>query len=130
MKRTVLKTVIAAVLLVVIIGFGVWETLFVDRVFGELDERLSSMKTRIDAEDCEGALEETTSAIEFWEDKRRVLELIAYASDLRAFSVAIAEVKGSLEKEDMENAASKTESLFSISHNLHDLLDFNVSDII
>ena len=49
---------------------------------------------------------------------------------LSAFSVALGEQKGSLECGDYNNALSKCVSLFEMSKNLHNVLDFNIEDII
>ena len=53
-----------------------------------------------------------------------------YSPDMRAFSVALAETEGSLECGDDKNALSKCQSLLTMAGNIHDMLDFNLQDIV
>ena len=49
---------------------------------------------------------------------------------MRAFSVALAETEGSLECGDDKNALSKCQSLLTMAGNIHEMLDFNLQDIV
>ena len=53
-----------------------------------------------------------------------------YSPDIRGFSVAVGETVGSLECGDYDNALSKIRSLQIMSQNIHNILDFNLADII
>ena len=123
------KVIIALLMLTIIITAGVLEHNYIEKTYSELDEKLNEIIGEIKLESDE-ALTLTNDLVEWWEQKRRVMELFTFSPDLRAFSVALAEQKGSLECGDYNNALSKCISLLSISKNLHDVLDFNVQDII
>lgn len=123
------KVVLAIVILAVILTAGILETVYVDKVFHNLDSRLCDVEKLIVAEDG-SALDETNELISWWEERRKYAELFVYSPDIRALSVALGETQGSLECGDFDNALSKIRSLQVMSHNIHDILDFNIADII
>ena len=123
------KVIVALLMLTLIVTAGILEHNYIEKTFTELDEKLNEIIYEINLE-SDKALTLTNELVEWWEQKRKVMELFTFSPDLRAFSVALAEQKGSLECGDFNNALSKCVSLLSISKNLHDVLDFNGQDII
>lgn len=123
------KVVIAIVILALIITAGILETVYVDRVFGDLDSRLSALEAQI-KEESEEAKESVKALSHWWEGKRKYMELFVYSPDVRSFSVALGETDGSLQCDDYQNALSKVRSLEIMSSNIHAILDFNLTDII
>ncbi|MDE6302502.1 MAG: DUF4363 family protein [Clostridia bacterium] len=123
------KVILAVVILAVIITAGILENVYVDKLFGGLDYRLAEMEKSIISQD-EAAIEQIDELIGWWQNHRKYAELFVYSPDIRAFSVALGETQGSLECGDYDNALSKIRSLQIMSQNIHDILDFNISDII
>lgn len=123
------RLIVALVILALIIVAGVLESVTVDKVFGELEERIYALEAAIKSPD-DDALDEVKELGEWWEDKRSKMELYTWSPDMRAFSVALAETEGSLECGDDQNALSKCQSLLTMAKNIHCILDFNVADII
>ena len=123
------KVILAVVILAVIITAGILENVYVDKLFSGLDYRLAEMEKSIISQD-EVATEQIDELISWWQNHRKYAELFVYSPDIRAFSVALGETQGSLECGDYDNALSKIRSLQIMSQNIHDILDFNLSDII
>lgn len=123
------RLIIALVILTVIIVAGVLESVTVDKVFGELEERIYALEAAIKSPD-DDALDEVKELTEWWEGRRSRMELYTWSPDMRAFSVALAETEGSLECGDDQNALSKCQSLLTMAQNIHAILDFNVADIV
>ncbi len=123
------KVVIALVVLAVILTAGILESFYIDDVFDELDSRLNALEQAIHDEN-DISLDLTRDLETWWESKRKYMELFTFSPDMRAFSVAVAEIEGSLEADDYQNAMSKCQSLITMSRNMHLILDFNVEDII
>lgn len=123
------KLIFAIVILVIIITAGVLENVYVDKLFGGLDSRLAELEKSIISQD-EIANKQIDELINWWQGHRQYAELFVYSPDIRAFSVALGETQGSLECDDYDNALSKIRSLQIMSQNIHDILDFNISDII
>lgn len=123
------KVVFAIILLAIIVTGGLLENAYINRTFGDLDDMLKSLETRILDED-KNALDEVREIESWWEKRRTYIELFAYSPDVRSFSVALGETDGSLECEDYQNALSKCRSLIVMANNIKQLLDFNARDII
>ncbi len=123
------KIIVALVILSFIVTIGVLEHVFIDNTFDQLDKRLYQIEEAIHVE-SDNALTLTKDLTTWWNEKRKYMELFTFSPDIRAFSVALAEQEGSLECGDFNNAMSKCQSLLSMSRNLHQILDFNIEDII
>lgn len=123
------KVIIALVILAVIIVGGVLENHYVDKLFDTLNAKLDNLQTLIEDEN-ETAFDYVCELQNWWEHERNLAELFLYQPDIRAFSVALGETKGSIECGDFQNALSKVASLKVMSDNIHDILDFNIKDII
>ncbi|MDR2634839.1 MAG: DUF4363 family protein [Clostridiales bacterium] len=129
-NKNLIKMIVAIVFFAALLGAGIWENFHVKKVFRELDGKIEILKSEVERENLEASVRLTDELNEWWEKNRRMLETVVFAPDLRLFSVSLGEIKGSLAAEDFQNASSKVESLSSISRNLCQLLDFNLSDII
>lgn len=123
------KVILAIIILAIILTAGILENVYVDKMFNRLDSSLADIEKSVIAQD-DAALKKTEELIGWWEKERKYAELFVYSPDIRAFSVALGETKGSLECEDYDNALSKIRSLQIMSQNIHDILDFNIADII
>lgn len=123
------RLIVAIVILAAILAGGIAESVYIDRTFGELEDKLYALEASIkDPED--DALDEVKELTKWWEDKRKRIELFSWSPDMRAFSVALAETEGSLECGDDMNALSKCQSLLVMARNIKSILDFNAEDIV
>jgi hypothetical protein len=125
-----MKIAVALILLAIILAAGIGECIFIERSFDELDGRLDVIKNFLILNQAERALDEVSKLADWWEDKKNKMELFTFSPDIRLLSVSIGETKGSLEIGDKNNAMSKIESIYNISHNLREILNFNLRDII
>ncbi|MBQ9276884.1 MAG: DUF4363 family protein [Clostridia bacterium] len=123
------KVIVAMVILVAIVVAGILEAVYIDKTFDNVQTQLDGITEQVKTED-EQALKTTSEFFDWWEKKRSHIELFAYSPDLRSFSIALAETKGSIECGDYANALSKCESLKVMAENIHKVLDFNGLDII
>lgn len=123
------KTIFAIVLLSAILGAGIWEAVYIDRTFKDLDQQLTTINKLIADEKLEEALDKTNKTLDWWEDKRKNLEIFTYNSDMRQLSVCLGEAVGSLKIGDSQNALSKTQSTIVMANNIKQILDFNIQDI-
>ncbi len=123
------KVIVALFVLALILTAGILEHFYIEKTFDELDGKLLQIEDAIHVE-SESALSLTKDLTDWWNGKRKYMELFTFSPDIRAFSVALAEQEGSLECGDFNNAMSKCQSLISMSKNLQQILDFNIEDII
>ena len=66
------KVVVAGVILLVILTAGILESVFVDKLFDALDDRLYALEDAIHKED-DGANEQIKQLTSWWEKRRNVL---------------------------------------------------------
>lgn len=123
------KVILAIVILATIITAGILENVYIDKLFGNLDSRLENLEKEIVSQ-SDDAVKDIEELQAWWESHRKYAELFVYSPDIRAFSVALGETQGSLECGDFDNALSKIRSLQIMSRNIHNILDFNIADII
>lgn len=123
------RVIFAFIVLAVIITAGILETVYVDKLFSSLDDRLDNVEQLVAAED-ESAYPAFCELSRWWEKQRTFLELFSYSPDVRNFSVALGETDGSLICGDNQNALSKLRSLKIMASNIHNILDFNFADVI
>lgn len=123
------KVIIAICILLVIVVAGILESVYVHKLFTQLDVKLAELERSIEGED-DVAKAQLADLSAWWEKRRSFLELFVYSPDLRSFSVALGEADGSLKCDDYQNALSKIQSLIVMSSNIHRVLDFNLADII
>lgn len=123
------KVMLALIILAIIITGGSLEDRYIHTTFETLNESLCKIENLIEAEDDESLIK-VQELSTWWEEKRMYMELFAFSPDVRAFSVALAETKGSLMSGDYQNALSKCLSLIVMADNIEKLLDFNAEDII
>ncbi|MCQ2602858.1 MAG: DUF4363 family protein [Clostridia bacterium] len=123
------KLIIAIIILVVILTSGILETIYIDKLFQELDDRLIALENAIAAQD-ENSLDLARDTMKWWSKKRRSVELYTYSPDIRAFSSALSETEGYIMAKDYKSALSRCHSLIEMSKNIHQILDFNAEDII
>ncbi len=124
------RIIFAVVILASILGAGIWENMYVHETFTEFDNQMNAVIVELKNENSDGALQKLNSTFAWWEEKKRILEIFSYSQDLRLISSCLGETKGSLEVGDMQNAMSKSVSILTISKYTHEILDFNIEDII
>lgn len=123
------KLIIAIIILAVILTAGILETVYIDKLFQELDDRLISLENAIIAQD-DNSLDVARDVMKWWSKKRRSVELYTYSPDIRAFSSALSETEGYIMAGDYKSALSRCHSLIEMANNIHQILDFNAEDII
>lgn len=123
------KLIIAIIILAIILTAGILETIYIDKLFEELDGRLILLESAIATQD-DNSLNLARDTMEWWSKKRKTVELYTYSPDIRAFSSALSETEGYIMAKDYKSALSRCHSLIEMSQNIHQILDFNAEDII
>lgn len=125
-----MKKIITMILIVaVIVGAGILEHRYVEKTFAEFNDKMVEIDQLIKEQDTQTALIKTREMTEWWDKKRNVLEIVSYSQDIRNVSVIIGELEGSLIAGDLQNAQSKSTSMFALIINIKNVLDFNIKDI-
>lgn len=123
------KIIIFSIILIIIIGAGIWENIFIKDTFSEFNERMLEIGEYIENDDSQSALVKTQELTVWWKKKLNVIEVVAYSPDIRLVSVTLAELEGSLKINDIANSQSKHTSILALALNIENILDFNLKDV-
>ncbi|MEG1663145.1 MAG: DUF4363 family protein [Clostridia bacterium] len=123
------KVVVAISVLLIILVAGILESVYIHKTFTALDGMLKDAEASVSVS-ADDSLQKIEDITVWWNGKKKYMELFTYSPDLRAFSAALGEAEGSLKCGDFKNAMSKCASLIVMADNIHQLLDFNIEDII
>lgn len=125
-----MRTVIAIILLILIVGVGIFEQVFIDKVMTQLKEKSEIIKSEISQDDKERALQLTEETIEWWEIKSQILETMVPHNSLKDIPIQLSTLKGQLETEDMEQALVCCYVIYGICESAPHYLGFHIEHIL
>jgi len=124
MKRLILA--IAVVLLIV--GMGVFEQIYIDRLYTETTAQAEAVKREIQR-DVEGALPAALALKESWLKKRSFLEAVTPHNETKEMILRIAELIGYVEAKDDKSALATVEIILEMCDNTPHILSFHFEHI-
>ncbi|MBO4472328.1 MAG: DUF4363 family protein [Clostridia bacterium] len=120
MKRLILA--IAVVLLIV--GMGVFEQIYIDRLYTETTAQAEAVKREIQR-DVEDALPAALALKESWLKKRSFLEAVTPHNETKEMILRIAELIGYVEAKDDKSALATVEIILEMCDNVPHILSFH-----
>lgn len=124
-----MRTIVAIVLLILIIGLGIFEQIYIDRVFKEMENLAMAINKTIEDEDIEGAISLTEDAIDWWDNKLKSLELMVTHIILRDITVQLSDILGQLKGGDSAQAIGACYVLLGMCESVPHLLGFHIQHI-
>ena len=124
MKRLILA--IAVVLLIV--GMGVFEQIYIDRLYGATEEQATEVKHEIE-KDVKGALPAAIRLKENWLKSRSFLEAVTPHNETKEMVLRIAELIGYVEAKDDKSAIATVEIILEMCDNTPHILSFHFEHI-
>ena len=124
MKRLILA--VAVVLL--IIGFGVFEQIYIDRLYSATTAQAERVKGEIE-KDVEGALPSALELKENWLKSRSFLEAVTPHNETKEMVLRIAELIGYVEAKDDKSALATVEIILEMCDNTPHILSFHFEHI-
>ncbi|MDR3292873.1 MAG: DUF4363 family protein [Clostridiales bacterium] len=122
--------IVAAVLFLLLIGFGIGEQFYVKKTFRTFDSYAEYFEEKINSADYEAA-ELTMDEFENWWDKTStVLESLAHNRDIKTVTQEISQLRGFLTVKSGSDAKVSLITLKAMSKNLEQLLQFRWEHII
>ena len=122
------RTVFALILLLSIIGFGIWEQVIIDDVFKEFKASLTTIENNID--DTQFALDETEKLIVWWDNKRETFEALTNHDEIKEIKIKLAELKAYFVVGDKDMARVQTLSLIATCENVPHLLALHYEHVL
>ena len=119
------KTLFALAIILIIIGAGVGEQVYLHRLFAELHQKTVSIAETVQAEDMEGAHEETLELQTWWNKRKHLLESIVSHNETKEVTLRIAELEGYIAIDDQKSSYATAQIMVELSTNLPHLLGFS-----
>ena len=119
------RTVFAVIIILVMLAAGVGEQVYLHRLFAELHQKTVTIAETVQADDMEGAHEETLELQAWWNKRKHLLESIVSHNETKEVTLRIAELKGYIAIEDKKSAYATAAILLEASENLPHLLGFS-----
>ena len=124
MKRLIL----AIAVVVLILCFGVFEQIYIDRLYDETEALAEEVKREIE-EEVSGALPAALELKEQWLKKRSFLEAITPHNETKEMVLRIAELIGYIEAKDDKSAMATVEIILEMCDNTPHILSFHFEHI-
>ena len=119
------KTIFALAIILVIIGAGVGEQVYLHHLFDDLHQKSLSIAERVEVEDMVGAHEETVQLQEWWNKRKHLLESIVSHNETKEVTLRIAELEGYIAIDDQKSSYATAQIMVELSTNLPHLLGFS-----
>ena len=124
MKRLIL----AIAVVVLIVGFGIFEQIYIDRLYEATEAQAATVKREIER-GVEGALPAAMRLKEQWLEKRSFLEAITPHNETKEMILRIAELIGYIEAKDDKSATATAAIILEMCDNTPHILSFHFEHI-
>lgn len=124
MKRLIL----AIAVVVLIVGFGIFEQIYIDRLYEATETQAATVKREIE-QGVEGALPAAMRLKEQWLEKRSFLEAITPHNETKEMILRIAELIGYIEAKDDKSATATAAIILEMCDNTPHILSFHLEHI-
>lgn len=121
------KVAAVVVTLALIIGFGIFEQIFIKTTFEEFNSRLDSF---IVEKDETYDLKQIKETQEWWEKRHKYLELFLPHNQLIEISITYGELVGAVAAEDFDSAQALLNRIRQTSDEFEDMYALRIGNII
>jgi len=122
------RLILAIAVVLLIIGMGVFEQIYIDRLYTATTEQAEKVKEEI-LKDVAGALPAATALKESWLKKRSFLEAVTPHNETKEMILRIAELIGYIEAKDDKSAIATVEIILEMCDNTPHILSFHFEHI-
>ena len=123
------KTIFVIICILVIIGIGVGEQIYVDKTLSEITNKVETISSILIDKNYSLAKDEIEELMQWWYKKRDFLEFICPNNDLKDIAKEIGELYGSTLIESDDDPFIRCQVIIELTKNSKDLLDFKWKNI-
>ena len=118
------RLIFAIVIVLLIIGLGVFEQVYINRLYNDTEAQAQEVKAALQ-EDVKSALPVAEKLKKDWLDKRSFLEAVTPHNETKEMVLRIAELIGYVEAEDDKSALATAEIILEMCQNTPHILGFH-----
>ena len=116
--------IFAIVIVLLIVGLGVFEQVYISRLYEDTEAQAEQVKAAVQ-EDVESALPVAEKLKENWLEKRSFLEAVTPHNETKEMVLRIAELIGYVEAKDDKSALATAEIILEMCQNTPHILGFH-----
>lgn len=100
------RIIIAVVVIVLILTFGILNEVYLNNSFNEISVRCEKIRNHIEEKDYETAKSLAKDSIDWWDKRRNILELTCPHNEIKDFMANLAALHGAIYAENYQDALS------------------------
>ncbi len=121
-----MRTLFAVLIILLLIGGGIAETMYVDCIFDEFCEQLDAISLAENGEYDLNAIKDTHM---WWQRKHKYMELFLPHVQLNEIEITYGELMGAVETEDYDSASALLNRIYVTSSALSEMYGFRLGNI-
>lgn len=124
------RDLIAIILLSLIIGVGIYEDIYFNKIINELDKNLVIIEELIFNEQKKESIDLCTKLSNYWDEKNLFLEIVFYNPNIKNVSLDLHEILGALVIDDLKSAQARVYVLRKRLEALKETMSFSLISVI
>lgn len=124
------KIITAVLVVMLILSFGIADQIIIHKSFEEMEERASIIHSYINSDEREEAIAYTDATIEWWKKKRDYLELTCPHNEIKDAVILLAQLKGYLESDQLDDARTMSVYLEEDARNKLNILGYRAKNVL
>lgn len=121
---------IAIILLALILGVGIYEDIYFNKIINELDNNLIVIEQQIFDNKKEESIEACSNLSKYWDEKNLFLEIVFYNPNIKNVSLDLHEILGALVIDDLKSAQARVYVLRKRLEALKETMSFSLISVI
>lgn len=118
------KVIFAVIVFLVLIGLGVFEQVYLRRVFDNIASTSQEIRTLVEKGQFDEAHEKAVELKEYWERQKHITEAIISHNETKEITMRLAEIEGYVSAHDDKSAIATTAITIEVCENLKHILGF------
>ncbi len=124
------RDMIAIILLALILGVGIYEDIYFNKIINELDNNLIVIEQQIFDNKKEESIEACSNLSKYWDEKNLFLEIVFYNPNIKNVSLDLHEILGALVIDDLKSAQARVYVLRKRLEALKETMSFSLISVI
>lgn len=124
------RNILAVVIIVLILALGISEQVFIHDSFNELHDSALVIENYIVAKDYDNALLSANTLIEWWRERRDILELTCPHNEVKDHVNFLAQLEGYLISGQYDDALVTTYAIREDAHNKLNILAYRIKNVL
>lgn len=118
------KVIFAIIVFLVLIGLGVFEQVYLRRVFDNISNSALEIRSLVADKNFDLAHEKAVELKEYWEKQKHITEALISHNETKEITMRLAEIEGYISAHDDKSAIATTAITAEVCDNLKHILGF------